>query len=97
VSADGKVLTNSFSFEGGHWRFDEAKLVGDYVSTQGVMRISITFRNGYRDCALAVIYGKPKEKPAFIVEGWINEHYLLESARVTSQSCVVQAGKVFRN
>jgi len=94
VNVQGKPVTNSLSFEGGHWRFDGHALVGDYVSAQGVMRISITFSNGFKDCSLAIIYGKPKGMPAFVVEGWMKEHYLLESASVTAQKCSVQEGNV---
>jgi hypothetical protein len=35
ANVDGKLATNSLSFESGHWRFDGHALVGDYVSALG--------------------------------------------------------------
>lgn len=97
-TAQTKSFTNEdvASKEGNHvqWEFDRGVLAGDVVNAQGVKRVSVSFSNQFRKCRLTVIYGKPGGSDSFMVQGWHNDLYVLRSAKISDNLCVVQPGNV---
>jgi hypothetical protein len=76
------------------WEFDRGVLAGNIINTQGVKRVSVTFSNQYKQCRLNIIYGKPGGADSFKIQGWHNDIYVLRSAKISDNRCIVQTGNV---
>ena len=77
------------------WRFLNGALVGDSAMKRGGRRIEATFSDGFRQCALRVIYGKLGGQLiiAKSFDGTVN--HLASNVSVSDTTCEIQDGNVF--
>jgi hypothetical protein len=96
--------TNSISQVSGtenrnlYWHFDNRQLIADWPFTKGARRLAINFTNNFGSCAITVIHAKEAGSSAITYKDMLDGAiYEIETIRVTSTSCAIQAENVFAN